>query len=203
MKTRILSRTVLMLALSACCISLNAATIFSFESDALGISTGFTDTVSGLSATFSSPADPGGFTIAPSFFSTLTSHVLLDPGPVNANNLALTILFSSAVSDISMLFATNSQPGVPLVLNAFNGATFVGTASASGAIPLGFTFPEGSLSFSGSPFNRVVLSSVALDFAIDNVSATAVPEPASLVTLGLGVALLVVSARRKWLLRAT
>src|SRR5205814_943359 len=117
------------------------------------------------------------------FFSTLTGNILFDPGPALANNIPLTISFSAPLTNLSLLFATNSAPGVLLVLNAFNGVTPVGTVSAGGVTPPGFTFPEGSLAFTGGPFNRVVLSSTASDFAIDNVSATvsAAPEPESIV----------------------
>jgi hypothetical protein len=158
----------------------SAATItFNFNSDA-GKSTTFTDTVSGLSATFSSLSDPGGFTVIPTFFKALTGNVLLDPGPANKDNLALTITFGQDLSSLSLLFATNSGAGVPLVLTALEGSTVVGTASSSGVIPSGFFFPEGTLTFSGATFNKVALSSTALDFAIDDVTVvgTAVPEPA-------------------------
>jgi hypothetical protein len=171
-----------------------APIIFNFDGDALGTDTTFTDTVSGLSATFSSPADPGGFRVTMAFFTTLTGNVLLDPGSAAAHNLALTILFSSPLSSLSMLFATNSTAGVPLTLNAYSGATLIGTATVTGTAPVlpggGSAYPEGSISFSGGIFNRVVLSvASAPDFAIDNVTATVsgVPEPSSLFLIGLGL----------------
>jgi hypothetical protein len=89
-------------------------------------------------------------------------------------------------TSISMNFATNSAAGVLFNLNAFHGASAVGSAAASGVIPLGFSFPEGVISFSGPAFDRVVLSSAALDLAIDNVSVDAVPEPGSLSLLVFG-----------------
>ena len=161
---------------------LSAATVtFNFDSDATGKATAFTDTVGGISATFTSPADPGGFAIFATFFQSLTGNVLLDPGPAGLNNLGLAIQFSTPLTLISLNFATNSAAGVLLNLSAFNGASLVGSSSASGIIPAGFTFPEGILSFAGGPFDRVTLSSTALDFAIDNVTVTsAVPEPAPL-----------------------
>lgn len=66
-----------------------ASTIFNFDNDNLGTSTNFTDTVNGLSATFSSPADPGGFVVYASMFETLTGNVLGDPGPAGLDNLAV------------------------------------------------------------------------------------------------------------------
>jgi hypothetical protein len=161
--------------------------VFNFDSDPVGTATPFTDTVSGLGATFTSSGDPGGFVVVPTFFSTLTGNVLLDPGPAGLNNLTLTITFSAVQTSISMNFATNSATGVPFILNAFDGALAVGTATATGVIPPSFFFPEGVISFSGPAFNRVVLSAPsALDFAIDNVSVTTVPEPGSLSLLAFG-----------------
>jgi len=157
---------------------------FNFDSDISGNFTPFTDTVSGLSATFSTSGDPGGFTIGPTFFQSLTGQVIFDPGPAGLNDLTLSILFSAPQVSISLNFATNSVGGVPLVLNAFNGATPVGSSNATGTIPVGFFFPEGLLSFGGASFDRVVLSSTAPNFAIDNVTvndAGAVPEPGALL----------------------
>ena len=178
--------------------------IFNFNSDAVGKATAFTDTdtVSGLSATFTSSGDPGGFVVGPTFFATLTGNVLLDPGPAGLNNLTLTIAFSAPQASLSMNFATNSVGGVPFDLSAFNGATGVGSSTATGTVPLGFIFPEGVMSFSGPAFNRVVLSApTALDFAIDNVNVnvSAVPEPGSLSLVafsGLFGAIVITRLRR-------
>ena len=127
---------------------------FNFDSDAAAKATPFTDTVSGLSATFSSTGDPGGFVVLPTFFQSLTGNLLLDPGPAGLNNLPLTIQFSAPQVSIRLNFGTNSGAGVPLILNALNGATLVGTASASGTIPVGFTFPEGILTFSSGTLSN-------------------------------------------------
>ena len=126
----------------------NADAIFTLDSDPVGTFTTFSDT-SGLTATFSSPVNPGGFAILPTFFFTLAGNVLLDPGQVGA-------------------------PPNPL-------------------------FPEGVISFHGGPFNSGVLSSLAPDFPIDNVdvATSATSEPVSMTLVGLGLALLGVSARRR------
>ena len=173
--------------------------VFNFDTDAVGKATTFTDTVGGLSATFSSSGDPGGFAVESSFFDTLTGNVLVDPGPANAPNLTLSILFSAPVTTISMDFATNSAAGVPFDLSAFNGTTGVGSTTATGSIPGGFAFPEGVISFSGATFNRVVLSVPgAPDFAIDNVSVTtALPEPGSISLLVLGVGAIALAQVRR------
>jgi hypothetical protein len=166
---------------------LSSDPVFNFDSDVVGKATPFTDTVSGLGATFTSAGDPGGFVVTPSLFSTLTGNVLLDPGPAGLDDLTLTIAFSTLQTSISMNFATNSATSVPFNLIAFNGALAVGSASATGVIPAGFFFPEGVINFGGPAFNRVVLTSpAALDFAIDNVTVNSVPEPGSLSLLAFG-----------------
>jgi len=64
----------------------------------------------------------------------------------------------------------------------------VGSANATGTIPPGFGFPEGTLSFSGPTFNSVVLSTTAFNFAVDNIVVNPVvnpvPEPSTLVMAG-------------------
>ncbi len=169
--------------------------IFNFNADPTGKATPFTDTVSGLSAAFSSSGDPGGFQVFPSFFKTLTGQVLFDPGPAGLDNLILTIQFSAAQSAISFNFATNSGTGVPLNLAAFNGASLIGSTAATGSLASS-VFPEGVLSFTGGPFNRVVLSSSAVDFAIDNLTVTdVVPEPGMVVLFLAGILTLLGTAR--------
>jgi len=56
------------------------------------------------------------------------------------------------------------------------------TAAATGNIPTGFFFPEGSISFGGAAFDTIRLAATAPDFAIDNVAlgTAAVPEPGTL-----------------------
>jgi hypothetical protein len=159
-------------------------TVFDFNSLSLDTVTPFTDAVAGLQASFSSNDDPAGFGVDDSMglFKTLTGNILdseLD------SNISLTIGFSAPQTSISMNFATNSDSGVPFDLSAFNGATAVGSSTATGTFPCcGFEFPEGVISFSGPAFTSVILSAPAADgFAIDNVTVSAVPtvpEPSSL-----------------------
>jgi len=172
---------------------------FDFEADITGTTTQFTDTISGLSATFSSTPDAGGFTImALSGFQSLTGNILIDTAPET-----LTIAFSAPLTDISMDFATFG-PGTAS-LNAFtggSGGTLVGSNSASGTVPGGgFDLPEGVLGFTGT-FDTVVLSATTANFAIDNVAATdpppPVPEPGSLLLCtGALAALSFVQFRRR------
>jgi hypothetical protein len=169
--------------------ALAATATYDFEAQAPPTSTPFSVTNNGVTASFSSPADPGGFTIFTSFFSTLTGNVLLDPGPAGANDLPLTVGFSQPIDSISLLFALNTgDPSTPLTLVTDVG----GSKSATGVIPPGFSFPEGALSFIGPAFSSVTLSTSAMDLAVDDIvvttAAAPVPEPGtwSLVSAGLG-----------------
>lgn len=164
------------------------AVVFDFENIGTGTPTGFADTVSGLTATFSSSPDVTGFTVAsiPGFFQTLTGNFLLDGAPES-----LTIAFSAPLTDISLDFGTFDTQA--LNLDAFLGAAFVGNASANGVVLPGGNFPEGVLSFNTGLFDTVVLSSGTPNFAVDNVSATdppAVPEPGSLLLCAGALAVL-------------
>ncbi len=188
----------LFLAAGAFCVAANASTVFNFDTDNLGTFTNFTDTVGGLSATFSSAADPGGFVVYPSIFDTLTGNVLGDPGPAGLDNLALNIAFSQNIAAVTLDFATAdfSTPS-PLTLSAYEGSNLVGSISATGSVPGGFSFPEGAVSFSGGAFDQLVISSTALDFAVDNISVTPTPEPTAIPLLGAGLVLGVAALRRR------
>jgi len=174
-----------------------ADSVFNFDSDTVGKSTSFFDTNNGVTADFVSSNGLGGFQVAPSFFKLLTGNVLLDPGPAGLSNLALIIGFSSNLNSIFMDFATDSLGGVPFTLTAFENGTQVGQLSASGAVPPGFTFSEGTINFGGPTFNAVSLSSTALFFAIDNVDVKSTPEPSSLLMLGTGLLALIGAAKSR------
>jgi len=170
---------------------------FDFESDTVGATTQFTNTVSGLSATFSSSPDTGGFAVeAFGIFQSLTGNFLIDSLPEN-----LTIGFSAPLTSITMNFAT-SGPGT-LNLSAYtggSGGTLVGTNSASGTVPGGgFTLPEGVLSFNTGTFDTVVLSATTANFAIDNVGAVdpPAPEPGTLLLCAGALAALFFSRFRR------
>jgi hypothetical protein len=175
---------VLAFGIPAYCVPIS---VFNFDADALGTATTFSDLNNGLTATFSSTADPGGFAVGPSFFLTLTANVLLDPGPSGASGIALDIKFSSLLSSVSLTFATDG-PGT-FFLDAYKAGVIVGGASTMGTVPPGFTFPEGTITFNPVPFDEIVLSSPSTPFfAIDNVMATtAVPEPSMLLLITTGL----------------
>ena len=178
-----------------------ATIIFTFDNDAVGTTTAFTDTVGGLSVSFSSPSDPGAFTVQPSFFETLTGNVLGSPGPSFQNNVSLTINFAADLTAINLLFATAdfSTPS-PFTLTAYEGQTPEGSNTTSGLYLPGFAFPEGEIAFSGATFNTVVLETTAPNFAIDNIqaaTASAAPEPAQEWMLGLALVLLGAARKRR------
>lgn len=157
---------------------------FNFDSDTLGQATPFADTNNGLTATFSSPADPGGFQVTTGFFSTLTGNILYDPGPAGASSIPLDIAFSANATSLSMVFVTDGSG--TFVLDAYENGTPVGSATAQGVVPPGFSFPEGTIDFSSvAPFNSIVLTSPSTPyFAIDNLSVgTATPEPSTLLLI--------------------
>ena len=192
----------LLLATGAICAAANASTIFNFDNDSLGTATNFTDTQNGLSATFSSTADPGGFVVYSSIFETLTGNVLGDPGPAGQNNLALSVAFNHTISAVTLNFATSDfNVPSPLTLTAYQNANQVGSVSSAGGFLSGFTFPEGEISFSGSAFNQLVISSAATDFAVDNIAVVeAVPEPAAYFLFTLGLLAIGIPRRRLKLL---
>lgn len=192
----------LLFVCAAFCVDARAATVFNFDGDNVGTYTPFTDTVNGLSATFSSPADPGGFVIYANngFFDTLTGNVLGNPGPAGLDNLNLSVAFSQNQSSVSLDFATfdYGSPS-PLTIDAYQNSTLIGSMTATGAIPtdFGFVFPEGQISFSGAAFNNIVISSGAPDFVVDNISVSSVPSPPSSWLLAAGVLALAVPALRR------
>jgi hypothetical protein len=182
------------------CAAANADIIFNFDSDTLGTSTLFEDTVGGLSAKFSSSADPGGFVVYSSMFDTLTGNVLGDPGPALADDLDLGVSFSGDLSAITLDFATADfiTPS-PFTITAYENSTLVGSVTSTGQFISGFDFPEGAISFNGV-FNNIVISSTAPDFAIDNIDVVRMvetPEPGTLSMFLAGLFLVLTSLLRR------
>lgn len=173
---------------------------FNFETTTNGTTTTFTQTSNGINATFSSPADPDGFTVGanPSSGSVLlTGQVLGDGIDDNENeNIPLSIGFNRSLSSISLAFATGSfflNTPQSLTLQAFSGGTLVGTVTTPGVKPVNPGNAEGVISFAGSNFDSVRLSTAtATVFAIDNIvvvgaGPAAVPEPSQTAAFGLGL----------------
>lgn len=182
------------------CAAAKASTIFNFDGDGLGTSTTFTNTVDGLSATFSSSADPGGFVVYPTIFETLTGNVLGDPGPAFMDNINLAVNFSQNLSAIELNFATaDFITASPFTLTAYENSVLVGSATSTGQFLPGFAFPEGEIAFAGGTFNQVVLSSTSPDFAVDNINviSATTPEPGTFALLAAGLFLSGISVVRR------
>jgi PEP-CTERM motif-containing protein len=167
----------------------SAGVIYDFEAVPLGTATPFVHP-GAVTGAFSSVDGPAFF-VASSFFSSLTGHVLLD---ADAPQHRLDIVFSSPVDSISLLFALNASAAAPsqIFINAYGGALngpVLATNFATGVVPAGFSFPEGSLSLSGVTFKAVTLFSTAQDFAVDDIQVTTpVPEPSSVSLALVGLA---------------
>jgi hypothetical protein len=188
----------LLLPMALLCAAANASIVFNFDGDNPGTSTTFTDTAGGLSATFSSSADPGGFVVYPTMFETLTGNVLGDPGPAFMDNLALDVSFSQDLSAIELDFATSDFISPSLfTVSAYENSALVGSVSSTGQFLPGFTFPEGEIAFEGAAFNNVVISSAATDFAVDNINVVTTPEPGTVAPIGIGLFLLGISSIRR------
>jgi hypothetical protein len=172
----------------------DASVIYNFETVATGTVDPFSVTVSGLTASFSSP---GTFQVASFQPNNLFSgNSLFD---ADAPIQPLFVGFSSVLNDISLVFAQNGAPGAAFTLTALlggiGGAT-VGTVSVNGSNAFS-PFPGGTISFGGVGFDAIRLSTTTTDFAVDNITVNAVPEPASLLLLGSGIAGLAARLRRR------
>ena len=137
-------------------------------------------------ATFSSPSDPGAYTVGPNggLFSTLGSTVLSSAGVASA----LDISFAAPVTAIAFNFGLDDLGGVgdTLSFTPGGGAALI----ASAATPLGDLFPQGSVSYSGASFDTAVItSSVPLVIAdlTTTAATTSVPEPATFGLLATGL----------------
>lgn len=157
---------------------------FDFESVVLGTSTPLSLTNGGLTVTFSSP-DPGVFVVGNSFFSALVGKMFYD---ADSAFHTLGISFSAPINYLQFNFALDGAVTTQLNYSMFTGGlagTLVGSGSATGTIPGGFTYPEGLLSLSGL-FDAVQLTATAQDFAIDNLST--IPEPGMAAVILAGAA---------------
>ncbi len=154
------------------------ATVISFDlSNMFGASTPLSQTVNGLTATFSSPGDPGAFAIYNPGALTIGPNILADPGPAGRSGVPLGIGFSKPVANVTLQFATDGSG--PFSLSAFSGNTLIGSTSTVGTLPAGHPFPEGTITFDApgnKTFDSIVLTSPQTPFfAIANPTVSTAP----------------------------
>jgi hypothetical protein len=173
------------------------AAVFNFENIPVGTPLPFSETVNGLTATFTGEAsvcDTAGF------FVTMPGNTLIQQYCNNPTlgdqNGPLRISFSSDLSFVSFDFATVGGAST-LTVEALENGNPVSTSTFNSGIPPGQFADEGFASVPGV-FNMLVLTGGTSDMpsllAIDNIST---PEPASIALLGTGLAGLVLVRRRR------
>lgn len=191
-------------AVLACALPAHADVLFDFENQPLGTETPFIlASAGGLTATFTGPADidPGAFGISSNIvqpggpaYRLMNVDFLTIGSAFGASGAALTITFSQPVTSFSVNFAIDDPAHLSTLSFSTNAG---GTISTMGSLTSGFRYPEGTLSFSGAAFTVLTVQSNAIDFQLDNLSVTPVPEPTALLLLGAGLPLTAAWARRR------
>lgn len=172
---------------------------FSFAYPKVGLGTPFTVSAGGISAQFLSNGDPYGFHVEPSTFFTITGSVLIDSGISPDSNLVIGIAFSEAVDSVSFGFALDSTVSSTLYLLASNGSSLASESSAAGQVPSGGGIAEGMMTFSGMPFDELLIADPTDPaFAIGEITVSAIPEPVGWASLGLGLLALAEVRRRRY-----
>lgn len=187
--------------------SARAAVInFDFNSLAPLTSTPLTLSSTGVNATLTSSADPGGFfVISPSGFLALSENVLASPG---SGPELLDITFNQSLSSFSADFGTEGSGTLTVTaLSGGLGGTTVGSSSATGTPGSDPScdpdcFPQGTIGFSGGTFDSLILSDTtdpgfALGSFTVSTATSSVPEPGTLALMSAGLAALAFAASRR------
>jgi hypothetical protein len=195
-------------AISVACASAQASILFDFENITTGSAVPFSDTVSGVTAKFSSP-DANRFYVSNphtqlGFYPQGFSGNAIMPRSTTSEDLR--VGFSQLVTDCSLRYAVDEYgPDTSAVMriSAYKGGSLVGTATAQAILDSGNqNWPAATLSFSSSSaFDSIVVhyetrpsggENVNPIFAVDNVQVTLapIPEPSGApVVIGLALLL--------------
>lgn len=170
--------------------------LFNFENAGANVVAPLSLTNSGITATFTGEG-VGVCDVEPLNFAGLSGLALIQGYCIPASFGALEIVFSSQISSLQFNFAMASVGDAALTFDAFLGNASAGSVNALAVLPPGLDFVEGAILFAGD-FDRVILTSADnIAFGIDNLSATAVPEPSTFALLCSGFALLGAAVRRR------
>ncbi|HTX39977.1 MAG TPA: hypothetical protein VME43_33390 [Bryobacteraceae bacterium] len=165
------------MAVALAAIPLDASTIFINGTDEpLATYTPFSDTIDGITATFSSGSDPLAFETNPT-----TNYVDWGSEMLSTNTFGatLTITFSQSFDWISIDFGTYTAD--PLELVAYLGRTQAGSpVDITGTQVVTDGFYQSTIGLSGVSFDTIVLSDPSSGlpiFGVGNITVAEAPEP--------------------------
>jgi hypothetical protein len=143
-----------------------------------------------------------GFSVAPFVFPLFSGNVLVDPGlPPASPADSLLLAFSSPIFALQVDFAiiqSLSAPAAQLRLVTPAGMTSQSSANVGGSFPGGTLFFSSAVPFSTAQLSAFNSAGNPAFFAIDDLrlETTPVPEPGSLVLMGIGLAAALARRRR-------
>ena len=181
------------------------AQTFTFDAPALlGQSTPLTLTSGGLTAVVTSPAG-AAYVVddTPGLFETFSGGYLVNQVAPAASPLVFS--FSQTLGAVGFRFGTQDldAPLSSVRLDAFLGATNVGSVAATGAFTPNGLYAVGELAFTAPAFDRIEVRSLgsgalALDALVARVApSTVVPEPTTAPLVAGGLAAVGLAWRRR------